>query len=401
MITRFRMPRPFRVAVLSALAAVAAVVTTGHVAFSQTFQTEAPQAILVDAGTGTVLFEKNADDLMVPASMAKVMTVEVIADEMSRGRINFDSEFTISENAWRKGGGPSGGSTMFAALGSKVKLSDLLRGIIVQSGNDACIAVAEGIAGSESNFARMMTQRARELGLPKSNFKNATGYHDPDQKTTARELAKLTLHMIENRPEIYKIFGEEEFTWNKIRQRNRNPLLSMNIGADGVKTGNVDESGYGLIGSAVQNEQRLVLVINGLKSARDRQNEARKLLDWGFRAFETRQLFAAGAPVGEAKVFGGASGYVPLVAKKPISVLVPRGSSDRVSAKIIYQGPLVPPVEPGRQVGSLRVMRGDALALEVPLYTGDAVGTGTLSQRALDGLLELGTGAVRKAIFGS
>jgi D-alanyl-D-alanine carboxypeptidase (penicillin-binding protein 5/6) len=395
------MPRPFRVAILSALAAMAAVVTTGHVAFGQTFQTEAPQAILVDAGTGTVLFEKNADDLMVPASMAKVMTVEVIADEMSRGRINLDTEFTISENAWRKGGGPSGGSTMFAALGSKVKLSDLLRGIIVQSGNDACIAIAEGIAGSESNFARMMTQRARELGLPKSNFKNATGYHDPDQKTTARELAKLTLHMIENRPEIYKIFGEEEFTWNKIRQRNRNPLLSMNMGADGVKTGNVDESGYGLIGFAVQNEQRLVLVINGLKSARDRQNEARKLLEWGFRAFETRQLFAAGATVGEAKVFGGASGYVPLVAKKPVSVLVPRGSSDRVSAKIIYQGPLVPPVEPGRQVGMLRVTRGDVQALEVPLYTGEAVGTGTLSQRALDGLLELGTGAVRKAIFGS
>ena len=221
--------------------------------FAQSFQTVAAQAILVDADTGTVLFEKNADELMAPASMAKIMTVEVIFNEIRQGRLNFDSEFLISENAWRKGGGPSSGSSMFAQLGSRIKLADLLRGIIVQSGNDASIAAAEGIAGSEENFARMMNARARELGLTKSTFRNATGYGHPEQKVTARELARLTIHLIETYPDLYKMFGEKEFTWNKIRQQNRNPLLSLDIGADGVKTGSIDESGFGLVGSAVQN----------------------------------------------------------------------------------------------------------------------------------------------------
>ncbi|KAA2241118.1 D-alanyl-D-alanine carboxypeptidase family protein [Salinarimonas soli] len=365
-------------------------------ALAQNFQTAAPQAILVDAGSGTVLFEKAADEPMAPASMAKIMTVEVVFDQLKQGKLTLDSEFPISEGAWRRGGGPSGGSSMFAQVGSRIKLGDLLRGIIVQSGNDAAIAVAEGIAGNEDNFARMMTARARELGLANSTFRNATGFGHPDQKVTARDLAKLTLHVIETYPDLYKIFKEEEFTWNRIRQRNRNPLLSMDIGADGVKTGNIDESGFGLVGSAVQNGQRLIVVVNGLKNSRDRANEARKLLDWGFRAFEARQLFAEGEPVGGARVFGGSQRSVPLIAKKPISVLVPRGANERISAKILYTGPLTAPVKQGAPVARLRITRGEIQALDIPLYAAEEVGVGSLPQRALDGALELGGDLFRR-----
>jgi D-alanyl-D-alanine carboxypeptidase (penicillin-binding protein 5/6) len=371
------------------------------VVHAQTFQTSAKQAILIDAESGAVLFEKDADVLMVPASMAKVMTVEVIAEEIRKGRIDDETEFLISEHAWRTGGAPSRGSTMFAELNSRIKLPDLLRGIIIHSGNDASIAAGEAIAGSEGGFARMMTMRARELGLPKSVFTNATGFHDPDQVTTARELALLTLHLIRTSPEIYAMFGEEEFTWNGIRQRNRNPLLGLSMGADGVKTGYVGESGYGLIGSAVQLDQRLIVVVNGLATARDRENEARKLLDWGFRAFEPRLLFQAGDVVGEAQVFGGETSYVGLVSDRPIQVLVPRGTNERLTARIVYEGPLRPPVRQGTQVGVVRVMRGNSLALAQPLFANNDVEQGPLTRRAYDGLWELGAGAVRRAIFGS
>jgi D-alanyl-D-alanine carboxypeptidase (penicillin-binding protein 5/6) len=369
----------------------------GLPARSQGFQTLARQAILIDADSGTVLFEKNADELTAPASMAKTMTIEVVFNEMRNGRLNLDTEFSVSEHAWRRGGAGSGGSSMFAPLHSTIKLADLLRGIIVQSGNDASIVVAEGIAGTEENFARMMTERARQIGLKKSTFRNATGYGHPEQKVTVRELAQLTIHLIETYPELYKIFAEREFTWNKIRQQNRNPLLAMDIGADGVKTGNIDESGYGLIGSAVQNGQRLVLVVNGLTTARDRANEARKLLDWGFRAFEARQLFAQGETVGEAQVYGGDRRSLPLVSPKPIRVLMPRGSGDRIVARILYTGPLRAPIQQGAQVARLQVTRGDIQALDIPLYAGEDIGTGTLSQRAFDGLLEFGTGLIRRA----
>ena len=364
---------------------------------AQSFQTTAPTAILMDAGSHAVLFEKNADELTAPASMAKTMTAEVVFNEIKNGRLNFDSEFMISENAWRKGGGGSGGSSMFAKVNTSVRLEDLLRGLIVQSGNDAAIALAEGIAGTEENFARMMNERAKQIGLTKSTFRNATGYGHPEQKTTVRDLAKLALHIIETYPDLYKLFGEREFTWNKIRQQNRNPLLFLDIGADGLKTGNIEESGYGLIGSAVQNDQRLIVVVNGLKSAKDRATESRKLLDWGFRAFETQQLFDAGQVVGEAQVFGGNRRSLPLVSKKPIRVLVPRGDGERVTARIIYTGPLKAPIQKGAEVARLQVNRGDMQALEMPLYANEDVQEGTLSQRALDGLLEFSTGWVRRA----
>lgn len=381
-------------AVLSALAPLAGAVGP---AGAQSFQTAAPHAILIDADSGSVLFEKGADEPFSPASMAKLMTTEIVFNEIRQGRLTMDSEFVISEDAWRRGGAGGGGSSMFAQLNSRIKLSDLLRGLIVQSGNDAAIALGEGIAGSEENFGRMMTTRARELGLTRSTFRNATGYSAPDQKVTARDLARLAIHLIDTYPDLYRIFAEREFTWNKIKQQNRNPLLALDIGADGLKTGFLDESGYGLTGSAVQGGQRLIMVLSGLKTARDRAAESRKLVEWGFRAFEPRQVFAAGETVTEASVYGGAKGGVALVGRKPIRVLVPRGSGDKITARVVYRGPLLAPVAEGREVARLRITRGDTQVLDQPLYAGEAVETGTIPQRALDAAFEVGTGLFRRA----
>ncbi|MER2267116.1 D-alanyl-D-alanine carboxypeptidase family protein [Methylobacterium oxalidis] len=381
------------------LAAACLLLATGapRPAAAQNFQTSAPHAILIDADSGSTLFEKAADDLFAPASMAKLMTTEIVFGALKEGRLTMDTEFTVTEDAWRRGGAGGGGSSMFAQVNSRIKLADLLRGLIVQSGNDAAITIAENMAGTEAAFAGMMNARAKEIGLTRSTFRNATGYSAPDQKVSARDLAKLSLHIIETYPDLYKIFAEREFTWNKIKQQNRNPLLALDMGADGLKTGYLEESGYGLTGSAVQNGQRLIMVVSGLKTARDRASESRKLMEWGFRAFEPRQIFAAGETVAEATVYGGERGGVPLMAKKPVRLLLPRGSGERVTARVVYQGPLTAPVEQGREVGRLRVMRGDTLALDQPLYAGESVASGTIPQRALDAALEVGTGLFRRA----
>jgi D-alanyl-D-alanine carboxypeptidase (penicillin-binding protein 5/6) len=394
---RFESP-PARNTVVPALILAVAGLLSSVPAQAQSFQSQAPFAVLLDSASGAVLYEKAADDLMVPASLAKIATVLVAFEEIAQGRLTLDSEIGISENAWRKGGGVSGGSTMFAQIHSRVKLSDILQGIIVQSGNDASIALAEAVAGDEANFARLMTERVRALGLTKSVFRNATGMGDPEQKVTARELARLSDHIIKTYPELYKIFGQREFTWNKIRQQNRNPLLAMDIGADGLKTGNIDDAGFGLVGSAVQNGQRLIVVVNGLKTARDRANEGRKLLEWGFRAFEPRRIFAEGDIVGEASVYGGEKGRVALKAKGPVSLLLPRGSSERINARIVYRGPLTVPVQEGAEVARLLVTRGDVKTLDIPLYAAETVQAGTLQSRAFDALMEVATGWVRKAL---
>jgi D-alanyl-D-alanine carboxypeptidase (penicillin-binding protein 5/6) len=354
-----------------------------------TFQLSAPYAILIDYESGTVLFEKNADQLMEPSSMAKLMTVEVIFQAIKDGRLNPDDEFLISENAWRRGGAPSHGSTMYAAIHSKVKVIDLLHGAIIQSGNDSCIALAEGMAGSEAAFAEIMTKRARELGLTQSNFANPTGLPDPRTHVTARELAKLAQHIIRTYPDFYRFFGEREFTWNRIRQFNRNPLLATNIGVDGLKTGFTREAGYGIVASAVQNGLRLIAVTNGFKDLKARGEETRKLLEWGFKGFESRPLFADGQTIGDARLYGGARGRVPLIAGGSVSLLVPRNSSERVLARLVYQGPVRAPIEKGQQIGQLRVWRGEKVVLEVPLQASEAVGRGSLSQRAFDAATEL------------
>jgi D-alanyl-D-alanine carboxypeptidase (penicillin-binding protein 5/6) len=362
------------------------------------FQTSAPYAILIDADSGTVLFEKNADHPTYPSSMAKLMTAEVVFKTIKDGKLKLNDEITISEAAWRRGGAPSGGSSMFAALHSQVKVEDLLRGVIVQSGNDACIALAEAIAGNELSFANMMTDRARELGLTKSVFTNSNGLPDPNMTVTVRELAMLARHIIKTYPDFYKIYGEREFTWNKIRQQNRNPLLAMSIGADGLKTGYTKEAGYGLVGSAVNNGLRLIVAVNGFKTAKDRADESRKLLEWGFRAFEARLLFAEGETVGEAKLFGGEQGHVPLVGMTPVRVLVPRGTNDKVTAKVVYTGPVAAPVTKGQPIGRIKVWRGENLVMEAPLQAGEDVGRGTIYQRAFDAATEAVIGLFRAGV---
>jgi D-alanyl-D-alanine carboxypeptidase (penicillin-binding protein 5/6) len=359
------------------------------------FDGDAPTAILVEASSGSVLFEKNADELRAPSSMMKLMTVETVFHALRQGDVKLTDEYQVSENAWRKGGAPAGGSTMFAALHSKVSIDDLLHGAIIQSGNDACIVLAEGMAGSERSFAEMMTKRARELGMPRSTFANANGLPDPGNKMTVRELATLARYIIQTYPEFYKLFGEKEFTWNKIRQQNRNPLLNSLSGADGLKTGYTAEGGYGMVGSAVQNGMRLIVVVNGLEDPEDRATEAKKMLEWGFRNFEARALFAAQQPLGYAKVFGGDSRSVKLVSPRPIEVMVQKSGGDKLIARVVYNGPVRAPIEPGQQVGVVRVWRGANIAMEAPVYAADAVAVGSTMRRAIDGVSELVIGAFR------
>jgi D-alanyl-D-alanine carboxypeptidase (penicillin-binding protein 5/6) len=324
------------------------------------------------------------------------MAVEMVFHAIKQGEVKLTDEYRVSENAWRRGGAPSGGSTMFAAIHSKISVDDLLHGAIIQSGNDACIVLAEGIAGNERTFAtENMTNRARELGLTRSTFANSNGLPDPGNKMTVRELAKLARYVIQTYPEFYKLFGEKEFTWNKIRQQNRNPLLNSLEGADGLKTGYTKEGGYGMVGSAVQNGLRLIVVVNGLEDPDDRASEAKKMLEWGFRNFETRTLFAAEQPVGYAKVFGGDSRSVKLASPDPIKVMVQKNGTDKLIARLVYSGPVRAPIESGQRVGIIRVWRGTNIAMEAPIYAAEAVGRGSTMRRAIDGVSELVIGMFR------
>jgi D-alanyl-D-alanine carboxypeptidase (penicillin-binding protein 5/6) len=349
----------------------------------------APHAILIAADNGGVLYERDPDKLIFPASLAKLMTAEYVFNEIKEGRLNLTDEYLVSENAWRKGGAPSHGSTMFASLNSRVPVDDLLRGLAVVSGNDACIVLAEGIAGNEAEFAVKLTERARAIGLQKSTFGNSNGLPDPNTKMTTRELGILARKLVLDYPDLYKIFGQTEFTWNKIRQQNRNPLLSLVNGADGMKTGFTKEAGYGLVGSAVQDGMRLIVVVNGERNAKERADDAKKLLEWGFRSFEHRNLFAEGQIIGSAKVYGGASGSVPLKASGLVRMMVPKSGGERVFARIAYQGPVPAPITAGQQIGLLKVWRDDKIVLQVPLQAAESVPKGNISQRAIDAVTEM------------
>jgi D-alanyl-D-alanine carboxypeptidase (penicillin-binding protein 5/6) len=349
----------------------------------------APHAILIDADYGGVLFERDADRLIFPASLAKLMTAEYVFHELREGRIKLTDEYLVSENAWRKGGAPSHGSTMFAALHSRVSVDDLLHGLIIQSANDACIILAEGLAGNEAEFGAKLTQRAREIGLEKSVFANSSGLPDPNGKVTTRELAILARHIIRTYPEFYPLFAQPDFTWNKIRQQNRNPLLGVMNGADGLKTGYTKEAGYGLVGSAVQNGLRLIVVVTGVSTAKERADEAKKVLEWGYRNFEQRTIFAEGQTIGSAKVFGGASGRVALRADGEVKVMLPKSGADKLIARIVYTGPVPAPVTEGTPIGNLKVWRNENLILTMPLKAAENVGKGNMPQRAFDAVTEM------------
>ncbi|TRC90167.1 D-alanyl-D-alanine carboxypeptidase [Mesorhizobium sp. WSM4310] len=362
---------------------------------AQLFETKATQAFMIDADTGTVLFSKDADKPIPPASMAKLMTMEVVFNAIKSGRLKLDDTFVVSENAWRKGGAPSGTSTMFAKLKSAIRLEDLIQGVTVQAANDGCIVIAEGMAGSEDNFAAQMTERARQIGLKTSTFVNSTGLPADGQQTTVRELAQLALHLWRDYPDFYRYYGLKDFTWNKISQKNRNPLLAMDIGADGLAVGASEVAGFGIVASVAHNGTRVIMAMSGLANDKERAEEARKLLDWGARSFEKTEIFAKDEVVGEAQVFGGAKSGVTLKAKGPIDIFLPITNRDKLTARIVYTGPVAAPVEEGQPVGALRVWIGDTLSQETPLFAAESIGVGTLPQRALDAVKELAIGWLR------
>jgi serine-type D-Ala-D-Ala carboxypeptidase (penicillin-binding protein 5/6) len=381
--------------VRAAFCAIALLLAATGAAEAQLFETRAKQALLIDAETGTILFSKDPDTPFPPASLAKLMTMEVVFHAIKAGRLTLDDTFVVSEHAWRTGGAMSGGSTMFAELGSSIRLEDLVKGVIVQSANDGCIIIAEGMAGSEENFANLMTERAREIGLKTSVFKNPHGLPAEGQVVTARELVKLAQHIWREYPDFYTFYSLREFTWNGITQRNRNPLLAMDIGADGMKTGFTEASGYAIVGSVERNGRRLFVALSGMASESERAEEARKILDWGMRAFEKVNLFEEGETVGEAKVYGGAKSSVNLTANGPLAIFVPITNRDRLIARIVYQGPVVAPVEAGAEIGTLKVWIGDTLSQETPLFAAESVPQGKLHERALDAVEELLIGWLR------
>lgn len=363
------------------------------------FDTKAKQALMIEDETGTILFAKSPDTLIEPAALAKLMTMEVVFHELKAGKISLSTQYAVSENAWRTGGAPSGGSTMFAKLKSQLSVGDLVQGVIVQSANDGCIILAEGIAGSESKFAELMNARAKEIGLKTSTFVNSTGLPDPKQRVSLTDLVTLARHIRKEYPDYYRTYAQDNFTWNNIFQRNRNPLLRLDIGADGMGTGYTEQSGYGIVGAATRNGRRYIVALSGLASDRERAEEAKRIFEWAYQAFEEVDIFASGETIGEASVFGGVKSGVALKAHEKISILVPVANRDRLKAHIVYNGPLVAPLQADQQIGTLRIWIGDALVQETPVYTAEAVATGDLKKRSLDAAFELATGWMRHLNF--
>lgn len=336
-------------------------------------ETTAREAILIDIETGETLLEKNADNLMPPASMSKLMTLYILFQRLRDGSLKLDDTFTVSERAWRVGGAKSGSSTMFLVPKKKVAVEDLIRGIIVQSGNDACIVVAEGLAGSEEAFAEEMTAQAKEMGMTNSTFKNSTGWPDPEHLMTPRDLAILAKRIILDFPEYYHYFKENEFTYNGIKQHNRNPLIYKNIGADGLKTGYTEESGYGLTASVKRGDRRLILVVNGLASKKARAIEPERLLVWGLREFNNYALFKAGEQVDTASVWLGESKTVPLLITRDVKITLPRKSRKKMKVSVSFSGPIPAPISKGAEIAKLTITAPGREAMEIPLIAGSDV----------------------------
>lgn len=359
------------------------------------FTTSAKHAILMDAESGAVLFERAADDAFPPASMSKLMTLAVIFKALKAGQLRLQDQFIMSEHAWRTGGAPSRTSAMFVPLNSRVSLDELIQGIIVQSGNDAAIAVAEGIAGSEDGFAKLMNAEAKRIGLKASKFANPTGLYHPDHVMSARDLALLAAHLIKEYPDYYKLFAQKEFKYRKHRFINRNQLLFRKIGVDGLKTGYIEQSGNGITYSAVQDGRRLIGVVAGLESKNERWREAQRMIQWGFVGFKSFKLFDSGEIVGQARVWGGSKWFVPLAGRGAVRVLLPRfPANQKLRAQVVYDGPLKPPIKQGDQVARLRVTNSTGVSNEVPLYATENVEVAGTWWRGLDSAFHLAFGWV-------
>ncbi|QRM55500.1 D-alanyl-D-alanine carboxypeptidase family protein [Sinorhizobium sp. BG8] len=380
--------------VLFAFAYVPSVAAQSKSAGPQQFEVKAKQIYMVEAETGTVLLARNEDEVVPAASLAKLMTMAVVFKALKSGDISIDTQYPVSEHAWRTGGAPSRASTMFAALKSNIRVQDLVRGVIVQLANDACIVLGEGMSGSEPAFAARMTKEARELGLRSSSFTNATGLPDPlmpgpVSMTSMRDLVDLARHLYAEYPDFYAYYAEPEFEWNKIRQRNKNPLLPLNIGADGLGTGFAEGYGYAIVASVNRDGKRIFLAMSGMESEKIRIEETRRVIEWAMSSFERRTLFKADEPIAEASVYGGDAPVVPLVAAEPVDVFLPVDNPEKLVARVVYVWPIRAPVSPGEEVGVLRIWNGGKLLREVPVKTAGTVSLGTLTTRAVDALQEL------------
>jgi len=335
---------------------------------AQDIETKAQQAYIIDFDTGTVLFSKNEDERMPTSSMSKVMTILAVFEALEDGRLKLEDELLVSEKAWKKGG-----SKMFVEVGKKVKVEDLIRGVVIQSGNDATIVLAEALGGSEEAFAKQITEKAREIGMENTHFTNASGWPDPNHYSTAKDLAILTRYMIQHYPEYYKYYGEPEFTYHDITQANRNPLLEMDIGADGVKTGHTEDAGYGLIGSGTRDGRRTIMVLNGMASMKERGEESGRLLEWSLRNFKNKKLFEKGQIVTHADVVLGEQETVPLKVDEDIYLTIPLAGSDKITAEASFDSPLIAPVEEGARIGTMKIYIPSYGQVEKPVYAAESV----------------------------
>jgi serine-type D-Ala-D-Ala carboxypeptidase (penicillin-binding protein 5/6) len=376
-----------QVALVGALL-VGALTATGGAAQAGSMDTIARQAVLIDMTTQTVLFEKNADERMPPSSMSKIMTAYMVFSALKEGRVKLEDGMPVSQRAWKMGG-----SKMYVELDNSVKIDDLIKGVIVQSGNDACIVLAEGLAGSEEEFARRATAKAKELGLTGTNLVNATGWPDPQHYMTARDLAKLAQRLITDFPEYYHYYSIREFTYHKIKQGNRNPLLYRNIGADGLKTGHTDAAGYGLTASAERDGRRLVLVVNGLPNMQARADESARLIEWGFREFQNYALFKRGDVVDEARVWLGQIPTVPVTVAKDLKVTMTPSERDGMKVTLVTPTAVAAPIKAGDPVGKLVITGPGFSAKEVPVVAAADVERKGVFGRAV--------AAARYFVFGS
>ena len=358
----------YRIFINVLLSVFLSMLTVGFSATAQTIKTTARSAYIMDLSTDSILLSKNADLALPPASMSKLMTIYIVFELIKNRSLSLKDKFIVSKKAWRKGG-----SKMFVKIGDQVSISDLLRGIIIQSGNDACIVIAEGISGSEKAFAILMTQKARELGLNNSTFSNSTGWPHPNQLMSARDLGTLSALVIENFPQLYKIFAEKTFRYNQIKQGNRNPLLYQNIGADGLKTGHTKAAGYGLTASATRNGRRIILVLNGMKSVRQRSVESLRLMEWAFRAFMPITLFKKDEEVTQADVWLGTSTKLPLTVSNDIKITLPVATAKKLKATVIMENPIAAPIKKGEKLATLKITAPGIQTKEVELVAGKAV----------------------------
>ena len=331
------------------------------------FKTVAPHAVIMDAATGEILFEKDARAPMAPASMTKIMTAHMVFDALKNGTVTPDTEFRVSEEAWRRGGVKSGSSTMFLKVKSSVRVEDLLRGIVIQSGNDACIAIAEGLSGSETAFADQMTAKAQEMGLESATFRNATGWPHPEHRISAVDLAKLSKQTIEQHPEYYSLYAERSFTWNGISQDNRNPLLGKFTGADGIKTGSTESSGYGLVGSAIRGNDRRIIVVNGLGSKSERSDVSLRLMGAAFDQFKVYDLYAKGDVIGKVDVFMGKTDAVEVKIDEDVVAGIYRGDRSKISSKMTYKT-ITAPIAAGDHIADLVLSIPGRADRSIPLH---------------------------------